>query len=91
MSGFPRPEHVQTHTRNDGRQPPSEVIDVADIGPAQAQPRFLNRIIGFDGRAEDSKGYRAKMAACFLKLVCQPGEFSHRSHFLLAFRHGYDG
>ena len=43
----PRPQHVQAHPRHDGRQPGAQVLDATDIGPAEPNPAFLNRIVCF--------------------------------------------
>jgi catechol 2,3-dioxygenase-like lactoylglutathione lyase family enzyme len=43
----PRPQHVQAHPRDDGRQPGSQVLDRADIGAAESNPAFLDSVLCF--------------------------------------------
>jgi hypothetical protein len=40
-------QHVAAHARDDGREPGSQVLDAAHIGPAESNPALLDRIPGF--------------------------------------------
>jgi hypothetical protein len=68
----PRPQHVQAHTRDDGREPGAQVHDVVDIGPAEANPAFLDRILGFARRPEHPIRYRAQMRPVPFELFGEP-------------------
>ncbi len=42
-----RSQHVEAQARDDGREPGAQVLDAADIGPAESNPALLDRILGF--------------------------------------------
>ena len=46
-SHLTRPQHVQAHPRDDGRQPSAQVLDILGSGPAEPQPDVLNRVVRF--------------------------------------------
>ncbi len=87
----PRSQHIQAHARDDGRQPGAQVFDGADIGPAQSNPAFLDRVLGFGRGPEHPVRHRAQMSAVLFKLPGEPFRCGHRSHSSVAFRHGSDG
>ena len=41
----PRAQHVEAHPRDDGREPPPEVVDAARPGALEPQPRLLHRVV----------------------------------------------
>jgi len=41
-----RSQHVQAHPRDDRGEPPAEVLDLARVRAADAQPRVLHRVVG---------------------------------------------
>jgi hypothetical protein len=47
-----RTQHVEADTGEHGRQPSAEILDLGCVGPAESQPGFLNRIVGFIERAK---------------------------------------
>jgi hypothetical protein len=62
----------------------------ATTGARQAQPGLLHRVFGFACRAQHAVGHGAQMPAIGIKSLGQKNFFVHRSHSLLAFRHGHD-
>ena len=56
-----RAQHVQADARHHGRQPAAEVVDRAAVGPAEPQPRLLNRVVRFSDRAQHSMGHPAQV------------------------------
>ena len=65
-------EHVQADPGNDGRQPPSQVLDLARVRAAQAQPGLLDRVLGVAERAEHPVGNCPQAAPVFLEALGQP-------------------
>ena len=56
-----RTQHVQAHPGDDRGQPAAEVIDAAGVRPAQAQPGFLDGVVGLGERAEHPVGHRPQV------------------------------
>ena len=81
-TGSPRPQHVQTHARDDGREPGAQVLDVADIGPAESNPAFLDRILGFARRPEHPIRHGPQMRAVLFELLGQRLGYRHPVTFL---------
>ena len=75
----PRSQHVEAHTRNDGRQPASKARDVAHIGPAQPYPGFLDGILRFARRSEHAIRHRAQMRPVSFELIGEPLTCRHQS------------
>ena len=46
-SHVPSSQHVQAYPGNNRREPAAEVLDLARVGPADAQPSVLDGIVGF--------------------------------------------
>ena len=65
----PRAQDVQAHPGHHGRQPAAEVLDVGRVGPAQPQPRLLQRVVGLAQRAEHPVADRAQVAAVLLEAL----------------------
>src|SRR6202046_5712134 len=86
-SRLSRAQHVQANASDDCRQPSAEIFDVAGIGAVEPQPCFLDRIVCLIQRAEHPVGHRPQVTSVFLKFLCQPILFFHRSHSLVALRH----
>jgi hypothetical protein len=74
-----RAQHVERHARHHGRQPSGEVLDLAGVGAAEAQPGILDRVLGLAQRAEHPVGDRPQARPLRLELA---GEklLSIRSH-----------
>jgi hypothetical protein len=68
----PRPQDVQAHTRDDRREPGAQVLDAGHIGPAESNPAFLDRILGFARRPEHPIRHRAQMRPVLLELFGEP-------------------
>jgi hypothetical protein len=82
-----RPQHVQTHPRDDRRQPPSEVLDAVRAGTAEPEPGFLDGVVRLAHRAEHPVGHRSKRGSVGFEAFGQPIVLVHRSPLLDPFRH----
>jgi hypothetical protein len=67
-----RAKHVETHARDDGRQPAAKIFDRAGIGAAETQPSLLHRIVGLTGRTEHSVRDSSQVPAILFEFFCQP-------------------
>ncbi len=80
----PRParaQHVQRHARDHGRQPPGQILDLAGLRTAQAQPSLLDGVVRLAQRSEHSIRDRLQPRAVLLELSSQPFVVSsYRSH-----------
>ena len=85
-----RAQHVEADACNNSRKPAAEVIDAVRAGAAQAQPGFLDGVVGIAQRAEHPVGHTAQMSAVFLEPLRQKVVLVHRSHSPALFRHGND-
>ena len=56
-------QHVQADARHHRGQPAGQVVDLAHIGSAEAQPAFLHRILGFRQGTQHAVGDPPKMRA----------------------------
>jgi hypothetical protein len=81
-AGLARAQHVEADAPDDGRQPGSQVLDVAGIGPAEADPRLLDGIVRLGQRAEHAVRDAAQMGAVFLEAAREPVLIVHASMFL---------
>ena len=72
-----RAQQVKAHPRDDRRQPSAQVLDAARIGAAEAQPGFLNGVVGLDPRAEHPVGHRPQMGPVLLEPFRQPIALVH--------------
>jgi hypothetical protein len=70
----------------DRRQPPAQVLDAARVGTTEAQPGFLDGVVGLARRAEHPPGMRPQASPIGLESSRQPLAVMHRSHSLVAFR-----
>ena len=61
----------ERHARDHGRQPSAEVLHLARVGAAQAEPRVLNGVVRLGQRAEHPVGHRAQVRAVVVEF---PGE-----------------
>src|SRR5262249_37384856 len=64
-------ESVQSESGEDSRQPRAEVVDARCVRTAEAQPRFLNCVVGFSGGAEHPAGDGGQACTLFLKALAQ--------------------
>jgi len=55
-SRLARAEHVERHARDNRRQPAAEIVDLAFVRAAQADPRFLEGVVGLAGGAQHPVG-----------------------------------
>ena len=70
---------MSRHTRaDDRRQPPTEVLDIARLGAAEAQPGLLDRVVGFARRPEQPVGDRPEMGPVRLEPFRQLSVVVHR-------------
>jgi hypothetical protein len=76
----PRLQDVQANARDDGRQPPVQVLDGGRISAAEPQPGFLDRVVGIADGAEHPVGHRAQASSILLESLRQPVALVHRSH-----------
>jgi hypothetical protein len=66
-----RAEHVQRDTRDDGRQPAAEVLDLVVVGAAEPQPRFLDGVVRLGERAEHPERHRPQVGPVLLEAAGQ--------------------
>jgi hypothetical protein len=74
---LPRPQHVEAHSRDNGRQPSPEVLDAARVGAAEPEPGFLDGVLRLAQRAEHPVGDPAQMAPVLLEPPRQPVALLH--------------
>jgi hypothetical protein len=90
---LPRAEHVQADARGHGRQPAAQILDVAHVGAAQPEPRFLDRIVGVGHRPQHPIGDRPQVLAVRFEMFDQPVRLVHDSSglplMLMTRRPGY--
>ena len=77
-----RAQHVEAQPRDDGRQPPPEVLDSTRVRAADPDPGFLNGVVGLAPRAEHPVGDRPQVTPVLFESLRQPFVFVHRSHSL---------
>jgi hypothetical protein len=78
--GRARPQHVQAHPRDDGRQPASEVLDAVRSGTAEPEPGFLDGVVRLAHGTEHPVGHRPEVGPVGLEALGQPVVLVHRSH-----------
>ena len=71
-AGRPGSQHVEADPRDDGREPATEVGDVARVGAAHAQPGLLDGVVGLGRGAEHAVGDGAQVPAVLLEAPRQP-------------------
>ncbi len=76
--GRTRSQHVQAHPGHDGGQPPTEVLDIAGVRPAQPQPGLLHGIVGLAQRTEHSQRDRLKVSSLLLEPLGRSVGLVHR-------------
>ena len=86
-----RSQHVQAHARHDRRQPSPQVLDSADIRPAQSDPGFLDGVLRLADRSEHAIRDRPHVRPVLFELLGEPLRCGHRSHSSVAVRHCTDG
>jgi hypothetical protein len=59
----PAAQHVQADPARHRRQPRAQVLDAVGAGPAQPQPRLLDRVVGIVGGAEHAQRHRPQIGA----------------------------
>jgi hypothetical protein len=74
-----RPQHVQRDARDDGGQPPTQVVDFARVGAAHANPGLLHGVFGFGHRPEQSIRDPSQPTAMLLEAFGLEVLFRHRS------------
>jgi hypothetical protein len=62
-AGLSRAQHIEADARNDGRQPSAQVVHGTGIAAVEAEPRFLDGVIRFAGRAEHTDSHGAQVVA----------------------------
>jgi hypothetical protein len=68
---------VQAHPGDDRREPAAEILDPIDSCAADAQPRILNRFIGFRERAQHPIGHGSEVRSMLLEAFGKPVAFIH--------------
>jgi hypothetical protein len=74
---LPGPEHVQAHTGDDRVQPAAEVVDLAGVRAAEAQPGLLDSVVGVVRGAEDPEGDGPQAIAMFFEALGEPLAVGH--------------
>ena len=77
-----RPEHVEADPPDDRRQPGAQVLDVAGVGAAQADPGLLDGVVGLAHRAEHAERHAAQVGAVGLESIREPVLVVHAVTFL---------
>ena len=65
----PCSQHVQAHARDDGRQPGAQVLDGADVGPAEPNPALLDRVLCFARGPEHPIRHRPQVRPVLLRIA----------------------
>src|SRR4030095_3131566 len=73
----PRTKNVQTHSRDDCREPTAQVSKLACVRTVQPQPCCLHSVISFSCGAKHPIGYGTQMTSVRLKQLCQTFRFAH--------------
>ena len=76
-AGPARAQHVQAHPGDDGRQPPSQVLDLARVGAAQPQPGLLDGVLGLGERAQHAVGHGPQVGSSLLERGGEQISFVH--------------
>ncbi len=71
-AGLAGAQHIKADARYDGCKPGAEILDAFGAGTAEAEPGFLDSVVGFSQRARHAVGDGAQMAAVFFEAVSQP-------------------
>ena len=74
-------EHVQAHAGDDRRQPATQVVHLARVGPGDPDPRVLQGVVGFAERAEHAVGHGPQPRPMVLEPGCQPLAVVHSVTF----------
>ena len=67
-----RAQHIQAHSRNDRRQPSSEVLDAARVRAVEPEPGFLYGVVRLVQRTEHPVGHGPQVGTVGLKSLRQP-------------------
>lgn len=70
-------EGVEADPRDDGGEPATEVLHIAGIGAAEADPRLLHGVVGFGMGAEHAVGNLAQADSELLETLRQPIGIGH--------------
>ena len=62
-----RAQHVETHARDDGRQPAAQVLDLVRVGARRLQPRLLHGVVRVARGPEDAVRHGAQVAAVLVE------------------------
>jgi hypothetical protein len=89
-AGFARAQHVEADAGGDGGEPAAEVVDVVGFCTAQAQPAFLDRVVGLTERTEHAISHAAQARAVLLEVFGEPVALSHWSLPFAFIHHGVD-
>jgi hypothetical protein len=65
-------QHVEAHTSDDGGQPAAQVLDLARVRAAEAQPRLLHRVLRLAQGAQHPIGHAAQVAPLRLEPLAEP-------------------
>ena len=74
-----RSQHVEADPPDDRRQPGPQVVDIARVGAAQADPGFLDGVVRLGHGAEHPIGDAAQVGAVCLEALGEPVLVVHRS------------
>ena len=77
-----RPQHVEADPPDDRRQPGPQVLDLAGVRAAQADPRLLDGVVGLAHRAEHAECHAAQVGAVGLESLGEPVLVVHPVTFL---------
>ena len=69
----PGPQHVEADPTHDGREPWAQVGHVVGRPPVEAQPGFLERVLGLGCRAQHPVRHCAQVGAVTLELLGEVG------------------
>ena len=85
-----RAQHVERDPRDHRREPAAEVLDPRRVGAAEAQPGLLHGVVGLAHGAEHAVGHGSQVRPVGLEPLRHPVVLVHRSHPMVALRHGGD-
>jgi hypothetical protein len=85
-----RAQHVEAHSRDNRRQPSSQVLDAVRAGAAEVEPGLLHGVVRLAQGAEHPVGHHLQVGTLGLEALRQPFVFVHRSHSFVVFRYSSD-
>lgn len=67
-----RAQHIEAHPRYHRRQPSAQVLNLACVGTAKAQPALLHGVVGLFEPAKHAIGHRPQVGTLGLEALRQP-------------------